>query len=360
VTGGTRLDRGYLSPYFVTDAERLEVTLEPAHLLLCAQRITALAELVPVLERVAERGAPLLIVAEAIDGDALATLVVNALRGRLRIAAIRAPGFGETRTWALEDLAVLTGARVIDTRAGQRLEDAGLDALGRARRVVVDKETTTVIDGAGPEVGRTAQRRALETALAAAASDATRQRALRERLARFAAGVAVIRVGAPTAVALRAQRARFDDALAATRAALAEGVVTGGGVGLLRAAHALDDLEVTGDEATGIDTVRQALAEPLRRLAVNAGMPGAEVVERVRALPGSMGFNAATRRFEDLDRAGIVDPALVVRSALRNAASIAGLLLTTDAVVTEGGTASGGPDDPGEDDPDRRRGGSGA
>ncbi len=340
---GLRFDHGYLSPYFITDAERLETVLEKALILLCNQRISNLQTLLPVLERVASTGRPFLVVAEDVDGEALSTLVVNALRDNLRAVAVKAPGIGERRLALLEDLAVLTGGRVIDTGAGAALENAALTDLGSARRVVVGKDHTTIIDGDG-NVAEIARRRAeLDRQLESATVSYERQK-IEERRAHLAGAVAVIRVGAATEFELRDKQVRFEDALSATRAALKEGIVVGGGLSLLRASEALRDLEATDDERSGIQTLERALAEPLRRLALNSGTDGGTVIAEVQRCTGTVGFNALTLEYEDLFAAGIIDPTLVVRTALHNAASIGGLLLTTDAVVSDR------PDDGGRED----------
>lgn len=349
-TEGMQFDKGYLSPYFVTDQERQETVLENPYILMLNSKISVVADLVPILEKVMGSGKQLLIIAEDVEGEALATLVVNKLRGTFNSVAVKAPGFGDRRKATMEDIAVLTGGQVISEEVGLKLETATLDLLGTARRVVVTKDNTTIIDGAGSEEslkGRVAQiRREIENT----DSDWDREK-LQERLAKLAGGVAVVKVGAATEVELKEKKHRIEDALSATRAALEEGVVAGGGTALLRTRaevlkHA-DSLE--GDEATGARIVAKALDAPLRWIAQNAGKEGAVVVQRVESESGSVGYNAATDTFEDLLKVGVIDPAKVTRSALQNAVSVAALLLTTEAVVVDkpepapaGGGAGGG------------------
>jgi len=335
IVEGMQFDRGYLSPYFVTNAERMECVLEEPLILLHEKKIAAMRELLPVLEQAAGGGRPLLIVAEDIEGDALATLVVNKLRGTIKVCAVKAPAFGDRRKAILEDLAALTGARVITEDLGVKLENVKLEDLGTAKRVIVDKDTTTLVEGGGDRKeiqGRVATiRRQIEDTT----SDYDREK-LQERLAKLAGGVAVVKVGAATETAMKEIKTRVEDALNATKAAAQEGTVIGGGTALLRAGQVLDKL--TNDDAdvvTGIRIVKRALEEPLRRIAENAGLDGAVVVGNVAQLKGTKGFNAATGEYEDLSAAGILDPTKVVRTALQNAASIAGLLLTTDAAVTD-------------------------
>ncbi|HLO01034.1 MAG TPA: chaperonin GroEL [Pyrinomonadaceae bacterium] len=335
IVEGMQFDRGYLSPYFVTNSDRMECVLDEPLILLHEKKISAMRDLLPILEQSAGGGRPLLIVAEDIEGDALATLVVNKLRGTIKVCAVKAPAFGDRRKAILEDLAILTGARVISEDLGVKLDKVQLTDLGTAKRVIVDKDATTIVEGGGDAKaiqGRVAtiRKQAEETT-----SDYDREK-LQERLAKLAGGVAVVKVGAPTETAMKEIKTRVEDALNATKAAAQEGTVVGGGVALLRAGQALDKL--TNDDAdvvTGIRIVRRALEEPLRRIAENAGLDGAVVVGRVEALKGTKGFNAATGEYEDLAAAGILDPTKVVRTALQNAASIAGLLLTTDAAVTD-------------------------
>src|SRR5215813_2552211 len=332
---GMQFDRGYLSPYFITNAERMEAVLDEPFILIHEKKISAMRELIPILEQTAGSGKPLLIIAEDIEGDALATLVVNKLRGTIKVCAVKAPAFGDRRKEILEDIAILTGGRVITEDLGVKLENVQLSDLGRAKRVIVDKDNTTIVEGAGDHKaiqGRVAtiRRRIEETT-----SDYDREK-LEERLAKLAGGVAVIKVGAPTETAMKEVKARVEDALNATKAAAQEGIVVGGGVALLRAARALDKLsDDDPDVQTGISVVRRALQEPARRIAENAGVDGAIAVGKIEASKGSNGFNANTCEYEDLTAAGIIDPTKVVRSALQNAASIAGLLLTTDAAITE-------------------------
>jgi chaperonin GroEL len=335
IVEGMQFDRGYLSPYFVTNADRMEAVLDDALILLHEKKISAMRDLLPILEQSAGSGRPLLIVAEDIEGDALATLVVNKLRGTIKVCAVKAPAFGDRRKSILEDLAILTGARVITEDLGIKLENVQLTDLGKAKRVIVDKDTTTIVEGgADPKAiqGRVAT---IKKQIEETTSDYDREK-LQERLAKLAGGVAVVKVGAPTETAMKEIKMRVEDALNATKAAAQEGIVVGGGVALLRAAKVLDgftddDLDVV----TGVRIVRRALEEPLRRIAENAGLEGAVIVGKVEEMKGTKGFNAATGEFEDLAAAGIIDPTKVVRTALQNAASIAGLLLTTDAAVTE-------------------------
>ncbi len=334
VVEGMQFDKGYLSPYFVTNAESLEAVLESAYILIHEKKISSLKDMLPLLEKVAKAGKPLVIIAEDVEGEALATLVVNKLRGTLHVAAVKAPGFGDRRKAMLEDIAVITGGRCITEDLGIKLENISLDDLGRAKRVVIDKENTTIIEGEGKNAdiqGRVTQiRRQIEETT----SDYDREK-LQERLAKIAGGVAVINVGAATETEMKEKKARVEDALHATRAAVEEGIVAGGGVALIRAQKALDSLSLEGDEAIGAAIVRRAIEQPLRTLADNAGKEGALIVQEVKKRKGSEGYNVATGDYEDLIKAGVVDPAKVTRSALQNAASISGLLLTTEALVTE-------------------------
>src|ERR1700755_2926263 len=334
VVEGMQFDKGYLSPYFVTNAEAMEAVLEDAHVLIHEKKISSLQDLLPLLEKVAKAGRPLLIIAEDVEGEALATLVVNKLRGTLQVAAVKAPGFGDRRKAMLEDIAVLTGGRCLTEDLGIKLENITLDDLGRAKRVTIDKENTTVVEGEGSTKdiqGRVSQiRRQIEETT----SDYDREK-LQERLAKLAGGVAVINVGAATETEMKEKKARVEDALHATRAAVEEGIVPGGGVALIRAQKALDKLKLEGDEAVGMAIVRRAVESPLRQLADNAGQEGALIVQEVKARSGNEGYNVATGEYVDLVKAGVVDPTKVTRSALQNAASISGLLLTTEAVVTE-------------------------
>jgi len=335
-TEGMQFDKGYLSPYFVTDAERQEAVLEEPYLLIVNSKISAVHDLVPVLEKVMQTGKPLLIIAEDVEGEALATLVVNKIRGTFNSVAVKAPGFGERRKAMLQDMAILTGGQVISEEIGLKLENTTLDLLGRARRVIVTKDDTTIVEGAGSQEdvnGRIAQ---IKREIEETDSDWDREK-LQERLAKLAGGVAVVRVGAATEVELKEKKHRIEDALSATRAAIEEGIVAGGGTALVRSRAAVEKLldEVDGDEATGVRIVARALEEPLRWIAINAGLEGAVMVRQVEAESGSTGLNAATGAVEDLVKAGVIDPAKVTRSALQNAASVAGLLLTTEALVAD-------------------------
>jgi len=334
VVEGMQFDKGYLSPYFVTNAESLEVSFDNAYILIHEKKISSLKDLLPLLEKIAKTGKPFLIIAEDVEGEALATLVVNKLRGTLQVAAVKAPGFGDRRKAMLEDIAVLTGGRLLSDDLGIKLENVGLEDLGRAKRVTVDKENTTIIEGEGKNSdiqGRVSQiRRQIEETT----SDYDREK-LQERLAKLAGGVAVINVGAATETEMKEKKARVEDALHATRAAVEEGIVPGGGVALIRAQKALDSLTLTGDEEIGLQIVRRAIEQPLRTLADNAGQEGALIVQEVKKRKGAEGYNVATGEYTDLIKAGVVDPAKVTRSALQNAASISGLLLTTECLVTE-------------------------
>ena len=334
VVEGMQFDKGYLSPYFATNAEAMEAVLENAYILIHEKKISSLKDLLPLLEKVAKGGRPLLIIAEDVEGEALATLVVNKLRGTLQVCAVKAPGFGDRRKAMLEDIAVLTGGRCITEDLGIKLESISLDDLGKAKRIVVEKEATTIVEGEGKSKdiqGRVAQiRRQIEETT----SDYDREK-LQERLAKLAGGVAVINVGAATETEMKEKKARVEDALHATRAAVEEGIVPGGGVALIRAQKALDSLKLEGDEAIGAGIVRRAVEAPLRQLADNAGQEGALIVQEVKKGKGNEGYNVATGAYEDLVKAGVVDPTKVTRSALQNASSISGLLLTTEALVTE-------------------------
>ena len=332
---GTQFDRGYLSPYFVTDPEKMEAVLEDPHILIHDKKISSMKELLPILEKVAQAGKPMLLIAEDIEGEALATLVVNKLRGTLKVVAVKAPGFGDRRKEMLRDIAVLTGGQVISEEVGFKLENVTLTDLGRAKRVVIDKDNTTIVDGKGKPgdiQGRIAEIRA---AIEKSTSDYDREK-LQERLAKLSGGVAIINVGAATETEMKEKKARVEDALHATKAAVEEGVVPGGGVALLRAQSALDKIKGTEDEKVGVEIVRRALEEPIRMIAENAGAEGSIVVARVReSKDKNFGYNAATDVFEDLVKAGVIDPTKVTRTALQNAASIAGLLLTTECVLVE-------------------------
>ncbi|HTZ07611.1 MAG TPA: chaperonin GroEL [Acidimicrobiales bacterium] len=335
-TEGMQFDKGYLSPYFVTDPERQEAVLDDPFILIANQKVSAVHDLVPVLEKVMQTGKPLLVIAEDVEGEALATLVVNKIRGTFTSLAVKAPGFGERRKAMLQDIAVLTGGQVISEEIGLKLEHTTVDLLGRARRVIVTKDDTTVVEGAGSEddvKGRIAQ---IKREIEDTDSDWDREK-LQERLAKLAGGVAVVRVGAATEVELKEKKHRIEDALSATRAAIEEGIVAGGGTALVRSRSAVESAagSLDGDEATGARIVAQALAEPLRWIAINAGLEGAVTVREVEGESGSTGLNAATGNLEDLVKAGVIDPAKVTRSALQNAASVAGLLLTTEALVAD-------------------------
>jgi chaperonin GroEL len=347
VVEGMQFDKGYLSPYFVTNAESMETILDNPYILIHEKKISSLKDLLPVLEKTAKTGKPLLIIAEDVEGEALATLVVNKLRGTIQVAAVKAPGFGDRRKAMLEDIAVLTGGRCITEDLGIKLENITLEDLGRTKRVTIDKENTTIVEGSGKQAdiqGRVSQiRRQIEETT----SDYDREK-LQERLAKLAGGVAVINVGAATETEMKEKKARVEDALHATRAAVEEGIVPGGGVALIRAQKVLDTLNLEGDEKIGMLIVKRAIEEPLRTLADNAGEEGALIVQEVKKRKGAEGYNVATGVYEDLIKAGVVDPAKVTRSALQHAASISGLLLTTECVVTEAPEkkSSGGGGDP--------------
>jgi chaperonin GroEL len=343
VVEGMQFDRGYLSPYFVTDAETMEVVLENPVVLLSEKKISSMRDMLPILEEVAKLGRPILIIAEDIDGEALATLVVNRLRGTLAVAAVKAPGFGDRRKAMLEDIAILTGAMVITEDLGIKLENVMLEELGNARRVTIDKDTTTIIDGGGDARDLQARVTTLKAQIENSDSDYDREK-LQERLAKLVGGVAIIRVGAATETELKEKKARVEDAMHATRAAVEEGIVPGGGVVLIRAAKVLDRFKAFNedepandpDEQIGVNIVKRALEEPLRQIVANAGKEGAVIVERVRSEKNpNIGYNVITEKFEDLIVAGVIDPAKVTRSALQNAASIAGLMLTTEALISE-------------------------
>jgi len=331
---GMRFDRGYLSPYFVTDMERMECIYEDAYLLIHEKKISNMKDLLPVLENVAKTGKPFVIIAEEVEGEALATLVVNKIRGTLKCVAVKAPGFGDRRKAMLEDIAILTGGKMIAEELGLKLENVTLKDLGQAKRVIVDKDNTTIVEGVGKKSaieGRISQIRAQ---IEETTSDYDREK-LQERLAKLAGGVAVVKVGAATEVEMKEKKARVEDALHATRAAVEEGIVPGGGVALIRAATSLANLRVSEDEKVGVRIVQKALEEPLRWIASNAGSDGSVVLDKVKNGKGAYGFNAATEEFEDLVKSGIVDPTKVVRTALQNAASVAGLLITTEAMIAE-------------------------
>lgn len=334
VVEGMQFDRGYISPYFVTDPERMEVTLEDARILIYEKKLSNMKDLLPVLEKIAKTGSPLLIIAEDVEGEALATLVVNKLRGTLKVCAVKAPGFGDRRKAMLQDIAILTGGQVISEDLGIKLENVGMHDLGRAKTIRVDKDNTTIVDGAGTREAIAARVKQIRTQIEETTSDYDREK-LQERLAKLVGGVAVIKVGAATETEMKEKKARVEDALNATRAAVEEGIVPGGGVALLRCVNALENRKVEGEEAFGVSIVKRALEEPLRQIANNAGHEGSVVVEKVKGGSGAFGFNAETEVYEDMTEAGVIDPTKVVRFALQNAASVASLLLTTDVMVAE-------------------------
>ena len=334
VVEGMQFDRGYLSPYFVTDPERMEARLEDAYILIHEKKISSMKDLLPVLEAIAKSGKPLLLIAEDVEGEALATLVVNKIRGTLQCCAVKAPGFGDRRKAMLEDIAILSGGRMIAEELGVKLENVTLQDLGRAKKIVVDKDNTTIIDGAGKRSDIEGRIKQIRAQIDETTSDYDREK-LQERLAKLVGGVAVIRVGAATEIEMKEKKARVEDALHATRAAVEEGVVPGGGVALLRASAALDNLRVSENERVGVNIVKRALEEPCRWIASNAGWEGSVVVDKIKNNKGAFGFNAGTEEFEDLMKAGIIDPTKVVRTALQNAASVASLLLTTECMVAE-------------------------
>src|ERR1051326_3542495 len=346
VVEGMQFDRGYLSPYFVTDPERMEAVLDDAYILIHEKKISSMKDMLPLLEQIAKSGKPLLIIAEDVAGEALATLVVNRLRGTLSVAAVKAPGFGDRRKDMLEDIAVLTGAQVINEELGIKLENVMLEELGWARKVTIDRETTTIIGGGGNHVALEARVKTLKAQIEVTTSEFDREK-LQQRMAKLVSGVAIIRVGASTEIELKEKKARVEDAMHATRAAVEEGIVPGGGVVLIRAAKALNKLKLFAtdqegessgdeDEQIGVNIVKRALEEPLRQIVANAGKEGAVIVERVRSEKNpNIGYNVLTEKFEDLIAAGVIDPAKVTRSALQNASSIAGLMLTTEVLISE-------------------------
>jgi chaperonin GroEL len=351
VVEGMQFDRGYLSPYFVTDGERMEVVLNDVYVLTHEKKISNMKELLPLLEQVAKSGRPLLIIAEDVDGEALATLVVNKLRGTLQVAAVKAPGFGDRRKEMLKDIATLTGGQAVTEDLGLKLEGLGLNDLGQAKRVTIDKDNTTIVDGAGKKAEIDARVKTIRNQIEDTTSDYDREK-LQERLAKLVGGVAVIKVGAATEVEMKEKKARVEDAMHATRAAVEEGIVPGGGVALIRSLKAIEDIKGLNEEqAFGLSIVRRAIEEPLRQIANNAGVDGSIVVAKVKEGTGTFGFNAAKLEYEDLVAAGVIDPTKVVRTALQNAASVAALLLTTEALIAErpkkdapaaGGHAHGG------------------
>ncbi len=334
VVEGMQFDRGYLSPYFVTDAERMECILEDAYILIHEKKISNMRDLLPLLEKIAKMGRPLLIVAEDVEGEALATLVVNKLRGTLQASAVKAPGFGDRRKSMLDDIAVLTGGKLIAEELGIKLETVDVKDLGKAKRIVIDKENTTIIDGSGKKDAIEARIKQIRAQIEETTSDYDKEK-LQERLAKLAGGVAVINVGAATETEMKEKKARVEDALHATRAAVEEGVVPGGGVAYIRTLGALDKLKLEGDQMFGVKLVKRALEEPLRQISANAGVEGSIVVDKVKNGTGAFGFNAATETYEDLVKAGVIDPTKVSRIALQNASSISSLMLTTEAMIAE-------------------------
>ena len=334
VVEGMQFDKGYLSPYFATDTDSMECRLEDAYILIFEKKISSLKDMVPLLEKVAKTGKPMLIIAEDVEGEALATLVVNRIRGNLNIAAVKAPGFGDRRKAMLEDIAILTGGRCITEDLGIKLESVELSDLGRAKNLVVDKENTTIVEGSGKSSEIQARVNQIRRQIEETTSDYDREK-LQERLAKLAGGVAVINVGAATETEMKEKKARVEDALHATRAAVEEGIVPGGGVALLRTRPAVSKLELEGDQQIGVEIIKNALESPLRALAANAGLEGAVIVQGVVDSKGNNGFNVSTEKYEDLVKAGVVDPKKVTRTALQNAGSIAGLLLTTECLITE-------------------------
>ena len=331
---GMRFDRGYLSPYFVTDPERMECVYEDVYILINEKKISSMKDLLPILENVAKTGKPLLIIAEELEGEALATLVVNKIRGTLKVVAVKAPGFGDRRKAMLEDIAILTNGKMIAEELGIKLENVTLKDLGQAKRVIIDKDNTTVVEGGGKKSGIEGRITQIRAQIEDTTSDYDREK-LQERLAKLAGGVAVVKVGAATEVEMKEKKARVEDALHATRAAVEEGIVPGGGVALIRASAALGNLRVSEDEKVGVRIVQKALEEPLRWIASNAGADGAVVLDKIKNGKGAFGFNAAAEEYEDLVKAGIVDPTKVVRIALQNAASVAGLMITTEAMIAD-------------------------
>jgi chaperonin GroEL len=334
VVEGMQFDRGYLSPYFVTDPERMEAVLENPVILIHEKKISSMKDLLPLLEQVARGGRPLIIIAEDVDGEALATLVVNKLRGTLQVAAVKAPGFGDRRKAMLEDIAILTGGRAITEDLGIKLENIKLEDLGKAKKVTIDKDNTTIVEGAGAQSAIEGRVKQIRTQVEDTTSDYDREK-LQERLAKLVGGVAVIKVGAATETEMKEKKARVEDAMHATKAAVEEGIVPGGGVALLRCLKAIESLKLDGDQRVGADIVRKAVEAPLRWIASNAGVEGSIVLEKVKDGKDGFGYNAATDTYEDLVKAGVIDPTKVVRSALQNASSIASLLLTTEAMVSE-------------------------
>lgn len=334
VVEGMQFDRGYVSPYFVTDQERMEVVLDNPYILIHEKKISSMKDLLPILEQTAKMGKPLLIIAEEVEGEALATLVVNKLRGTLQVAAVKAPGFGDRRKAMLEDIAVLTGGQMIAEDLGLKLENLKLSDLGRAKRVSIDKDNTTIVEGVGEHVKIQARVKQIKAQIEESTSDYDREK-LQERLAKIVGGVAVINVGAATETEMKEKKARVEDALHATKAAVEEGIVPGGGVALLRSASVLDGLAAEGDQKIGVNIIRRAVEEPLRQISANAGLEGSVVVQRVKTEKGTMGFDAASETYVDMLQAGIIDPTKVTRSALQNAASVAALMLTTEVMIAD-------------------------
>ena len=334
VVEGMQFDRGYVSPYFVTNPDKMEVNFDDAYILVYDKKVSGMKDLLPVLESAARSGKPLLIIAEEIEGEALATLVVNKIRGTLQVSAVKAPGFGDRRKAMLEDIAILTGGKVISEEMGMKLENATLQDLGRARKITIDKDNTTIIDGAGSRADLEGRVKQIRAQIEETTSDYDREK-LQERLAKLVGGVALIRVGAATETEMKEKKARVEDALNATRAAVEEGIVPGGGVAYIRTLPALEKLVLEGDQQVGVNIVKKSLEEPLRMIAANAGCEGSIVVEKVKEKKGPFGFNAATEEYEDLVKAGVIDPTKVTRSALQNASSVAGLMLTTQCMVAE-------------------------
>ena len=358
VVEGMQFDRGYLSPYFVTNRERMEVVIEDAYLLISEKKISTMTDLVPILEQVARAGKPLLIIAEDIEGEALATLVVNKIRGVLNVAAVKAPGFGDRRKELLKDIAILTGGQVVSEELGTKYESLTLNELGRAKRITIDKDNTTVIDGAGKKPDIQGRIKLIRGQIEQTTSDYDREK-LQERLAKLVGGVAVVHVGAATETEMKEKKARVEDALHATRAAVEEGIVAGGGVAYIRCLDALDKLKLSADQMFGVEIIKRALTEPIRKISANAGVEGAVILNKIREGKGAFGYNARTAVFEDLEKAGVIDPTKVERTALQNAASVASLLLTTEAMVADApkkkkgaGAGSGGMPDYGGDDMD--------
>ncbi|MBN9686027.1 MULTISPECIES: chaperonin GroEL [unclassified Corallococcus] len=358
VVEGMQFDRGYVSPYFVTNRDRMEVVMDDPYILISEKKVSSMQDMIPVLEQVARSGKPLLIIADDIEGEALATLVVNKIRGVLNVAAVKAPGFGDRRKEMLKDIATLTGGMVVSEELGHKYENLTLTDLGRAKRITVDKDNTTIVDGAGQKADIEGRIKLIRTQIETVTSDYDREK-LQERMAKLVGGVAVINVGAATEVEMKEKKARVEDALHATRAAVEEGIVPGGGVAYIRSLKALDGLKLGGEQDFGVEIIRKALQEPLRKISSNAGIEGAVVINKVKEGTGAFGFNARTEVYEDLEKAGVIDPTKVERTALQNAASVASLLLTTEAMIAErpkkkskGGAGGGAMPEYGGDDMD--------